>query len=715
MLNHYKMTESRTQRFVGLMFVIGVGLALPGPAAPAAAADFPPSLELSMLDGSNGFRLDGAADAGLISAGELAFDPRTLPQAIAVGDFDSDGSQDLVIADFSDDRVYVRLGNGDATFTDAGRVDGLNRPFDVVVGDFNADGTEDLAVAAGVSPNFDIAVLRGQGDGSFQQLLPIQLQAAVVQSLAVGDFNGDGRDDLAATSFSQVHVRLGNGNGTFAGGVDIPFGPSPASVATGDFDGNGSEDLAVILNAAPALLGILPGKGNGAFDPVKTVGLPNFATKLAVGDFDADGREDLAATVILEDRVSVRLGNGDGTLSDDAPDIPVGDRPFSVAVGDFDSDGREDLAITNGDGDSVSVRLGNGDGSFSPGGEVAVGDLPFSIALGDFDADGKEDLAVGNFDDGTVSLRLGSGAAPLGGNLLVNGGFEQGLAARLPTQSPAIPGWTTSGGMTFVRYGVVPHFGFPSHLDSPRYTTGGLNFLWGGDSFGLGGVTTASQTADVSGSAEPIDAGNAIANLSAYLGGALFYPDHMSATAEFLSATDASLGALQIGPVTQEDRKNLTTLLRRADSAPVPIGTRRVRVTLTSTDADTISSAMADNVKLTLDTGPSDPSPPLPAPGTCNGLPVTIQGTEESEILIGTPGNDVIDGGGGNDVIRGLGGNDVLCGGDGRDRLFGGPGRDRLFGGAGRDALNGGTGRDRCDGGRGTDTARRCERRVRVP
>ncbi|MGH8572641.1 MAG: hypothetical protein ACREX8_08705, partial [Gammaproteobacteria bacterium] len=121
---------------------------------------------------------------------------------------------------------------------------------------------------------------------------------------------------------------------------------------------------------------------------------------------------------------------------------------------------------------------------------------------------------------------------------------------------------------------------------------------------------------------------------------------------------------------------------------------------------------------------PSPPPPPPPPPRTCNGLPVTIQGTDNGETLTGTPGDDVIDGGGGNDVLRGLGGNDVLCGGDGRDRLFGGPGRDRLFGGAGRDqlfgdngrdALNGGTGRDRCDGGAGTDTARRCELRVRAP
>ena len=113
---------------------------------------------------------------------------------------------------------------------------------------------------------------------------------------------------------------------------------------------------------------------------------------------------------------------------------------------------------------------------------------------------------------------------------------------------------------------------------------------------------------------------------------------------------------------------------------------------------------------------PSPPPPPAPpAPRTCNGLSVTIQGTDNGETLNGTSGNDVIDGQGGNDVLRGEGGNDVLCGGDGRDQLFGGSGRDRLFGEKGRDALNGGTGRDRCDGGAGTDTARRCEIRVRVP
>ncbi|MGH8564126.1 MAG: calcium-binding protein [Gammaproteobacteria bacterium] len=148
------------------------------------------------------------------------------------------------------------------------------------------------------------------------------------------------------------------------------------------------------------------------------------------------------------------------------------------------------------------------------------------------------------------------------------------------------------------------------------------------------------------------------------------------------------------------------------------------------------------------------------APVLCNGLPATIVGDSNSNMIFGTPGNDVIDGLAGNDTIFGLGGDDVICGGPGRDKLDGNSGKDKLFGGAGNDVLKGGTGRDRLygnggndklfggagndvlkggtgrdrlygnggndamngqsgsdrgDGGRGTDKATRCERMTRVP
>jgi RTX calcium-binding nonapeptide repeat (4 copies) len=103
----------------------------------------------------------------------------------------------------------------------------------------------------------------------------------------------------------------------------------------------------------------------------------------------------------------------------------------------------------------------------------------------------------------------------------------------------------------------------------------------------------------------------------------------------------------------------------------------------------------------------------LASPGTCRGVPATMTGTPDRDILTGTPSRDVITALGGNDTINGADGNDLICaghghdriaGGNGRDTIHGDGGRDRLFGGTGRDSLNGGPGPDRLIGGRGLDT-----------
>jgi hypothetical protein len=108
----------------------------------------------------------------------------------------------------------------------------------------------------------------------------------------------------------------------------------------------------------------------------------------------------------------------------------------------------------------------------------------------------------------------------------------------------------------------------------------------------------------VAGEAVAIDAGRATARLSAELGGGLAVPDQMSATADFLDAAGAGLGSLSTGSVTAEQRRNATTLVRREGEAPVPPGTRRIPVTVTSRASAPVSSALADNVKFTLATRP---------------------------------------------------------------------------------------------------------------
>jgi hypothetical protein len=494
---------------------------------------------------------------------------------------------------------------------------------DLAIADFNGDGNEDLAVAAKTSGAAEGTYRRGVGDGRFSVGGTNFNLPGEGHSLAVGDFNNDGWADLAAAAAEHAAVRLGVDGG--AGGAgDIGVGGPARSIASGDFDGDGNGDLAVLANGASPRLVVLPGKGTGAFADAKALPLANPGSDLAVGDFDGDAREDVVVAVASKNRLVVRMGNGDGTLREGQPDVTVGGMPQSVVVADVDGDGREDLLAANAADDTVGVLIGNGDGTFRDGGEVPTGDMPVDLAVADLNADGRQDIAIADHNAGTVSVRLGAGEAPLGGNLLVNGGFEQGLGARTPTQSPNIPGWTTIGGMTFTRYGSTPYFGVPTWIDAPRFA-GGRHFLAGGDSTGLNGITQASQTAIVADASEAIDGGRADVTLSAHLGGGLVFADNMTATAEFLDGDGAPLGVLSVGPVTREERRNVTTLLPRAGSAAVPRGTRRIRVTLTSRDNDRYSSAIADNVRLTLTTrpAPADP-PPAPAFGAATGVRLSL-------------------------------------------------------------------------------------------
>jgi hypothetical protein len=172
--------------------------------------------------------------------------------------------------------------------------------------------------------------------------------------------------------------------------------------------------------------------------------------------------------------VGLLLSKGDGSFAAEKA-VALPNVSFGFAVGDFDGDGHEDLATANIQA-GVSVRHGNGDATFRDGGEITAGRGPVELAVGDFDGDGTEDLAIADPDGGTVSVRLGTSPSPLAGNLLVNGGFEQGLGVRFPADGPAVPGWTTTGGMTFAGYGAWPHRAFPSWIDA-AFWSGGRNFL----------------------------------------------------------------------------------------------------------------------------------------------------------------------------------------------------------------------------------------------
>ena len=350
------------------------------------------------------------------------------PFSVAVGDFNQDGIPDLVVADAGGEAGTVRilLGNGDGTFRASREYSaGGTGASSVAVGDFNGDGKPDLAVQT----NVGFGILLGNGDGTFMPVVEYISTGLAFGFVAVGDFNGDGKLDVVTvgriSDIDVVNIYLGKGDGTFALAESYPTGDFPESVSVADLNGDGRLDLAV-ANAGGSSVGgvvsytisVLLGRGDGTFQAAVNYPVAPAPMGIASGDFNGDGKLDL---VVASNGggAGVLIGNGDGTFQ--APvSYPAGDGPGSVAVGDFNTDGKLDLIVADFggvDGTTVSLLLGNGDGTFQTAAPYIVGAVPISVAVADLNSDGLLDVAVANAQSDNVSVLLNAGqpckAAPV--------------------------------------------------------------------------------------------------------------------------------------------------------------------------------------------------------------------------------------------------------------------------------------------------------------
>ncbi|HXD31378.1 MAG TPA: VCBS repeat-containing protein [Pyrinomonadaceae bacterium] len=293
---------------------------------------------------------DGTFNSGVNYPGGLG------PTYLVSADFDKDGKLDLATANGNENNISVLLGNGDGTFKAAVSYATPGKAADIATADYNRDGFLDLAMPVGNV----IGVMLANGNGGFGPLTSYPA-AAGVTTVRHGDVNGDKKLDLVTTSVNAktVSVLLGNGDGTFQSAINSPTGGNtqPSSVVVGDFNRDGKNDVAVAFLAPPSV-NIMLGNGNGSFAaPSYSSGQINTPVDLKAGDFNGDGKIDLVSTgVFIGPHADVFLGKGDGTLNTSAP---FGDGPGCIAatVSDFNSDTKPDLAVVaNG---QVSVVMIN--------------------------------------------------------------------------------------------------------------------------------------------------------------------------------------------------------------------------------------------------------------------------------------------------------------------------------------------------------------------
>ena len=397
-------------------------------------------------------------------------------------------------------------------------------------GDFDGDGRVDVVTANGVGGIHGVSILLTNSDGSLQAARNFDTNTDPT-SVEVGDFNGDGRLDVAAAdkATDTLSILLGKGDGTLQAPTTMDVTGSPTSLFASDLNADGKSDLVLVLQTGLTYLdAVLLSNGDGTFSQ------STFAGSLGVvsADFNGDGKPDLCLYGLgVGTDAAIKFGNGDGTFTDSPAPFTLG-VPFEAnlaVAGDFNGDGKTDLygefvsgAITRaGFVFSTYTALGNGDGTFnvSSTGVTNSGVGGENLLVGDFNRDGRLDVAglfpgpaakrLARTSGNTVRIIYGRGD----GTFIIGAGgvrfeFPAGDSTAMFTGAPLVSSDFDGNG--------APDFAWASGsgVNVIRNANGNPPLLSGlsvNSAFVVGGAKTVSATVTVG---DPAPAGGALIALA---------------------------------------------------------------------------------------------------------------------------------------------------------------------------------------------------------